>query len=208
MNFFGRKPKIKGELGYFGLGEWWLAAFSKEERDYIEDVYHPLGGQKGSLTQGDITFMSISVATLFSGLSTWFRKTPKDREIARRLLAKAVEVTDPQTDVIGLHFVYHALIEVWYRDRNNLANALDEAIQACEKQIEIAPQAAETFKKQYPNSPLPRHHGYSQLMTIYDKQGRYDDAIRIAHQAKSLGWIDRVDEIVTRYEKKKAKQKR
>jgi hypothetical protein len=27
---FGKKSEVKGELGYFGLGDWWLSTFTEE----------------------------------------------------------------------------------------------------------------------------------------------------------------------------------
>lgn len=206
MNLFRRKPQIKGHVGYFGLGDWWLSAFTDQERAYIEKTYQPLGSGEGSLTQTNISFTTATVSTFLSGLSTWFRKTSRDRDIARRILIKALEIGDPQKDVLGVHFTYQALIEVWYRDRDTLPEAIDEAISACLGQIEIAQMAARQFKKEYPKSALPSHVGYTQLTIIYDKQGRYDEAIRVAQQAKKLGWNGDWDARVQRYEKKKAKQ--
>lgn len=36
MNIFRRKPQIKGHIGYFGLSDWWLSAFTEQERTQIE----------------------------------------------------------------------------------------------------------------------------------------------------------------------------
>ncbi len=207
MNIFGRKPQIKGHIGYFGLSDWWLSAFTEQERTQIEKVYTPLGGGTGSLTQSEITYTTASVSMFLSGLSTWFRKTEKDRDIARRILKKAIEVGNPKKDILGVHFTYQALIEVWYRDRDSMPKAIDEAILACLAQIEIAQEAAKQFKKEYPKNPLPSHVGYTQLTIIYDKQGRYDQAIQIAQQAKKQGWNGDWDARVQRYEKKKTKSK-
>lgn len=216
MKLFQRNhQEIKGEIGYFGLADWWLSSFTAEERTYIEDTYAPMGAgvgegvapQKGTLTKGNITFTTQTVGMFLSGLSTWFRKTEHDREVARRMLTKAVEVTDPNRDVFGLHFTYQALIEVWYRDRDTLPTALDQATEACLKQIALAPKAAQQFKKEYPKSPLPSHVGYTQLTIIYDKQGRYDEAIKIAKQAKAQGWNGDWDNRIERYDRKKRKPK-
>ena len=215
MKLFGnRKPQIKGELGYFGLANWWFSTFTEQERAYIETTYAPMqagiGGiaqNRGGLTQGDITFTTQTIGMFLSGLSTWFRKTEHDRDIARRMLAKSLETIDSRADILGLHFTYQSLIEVWYRDRDNLPHALDEAIKACQGQIAIAPKAAKQFKKEYPWSLLPRHVGYQQLTIIYDKQKLYDEAIQVARQAKKQGWNGDWDARIARYETKKAKLK-
>ena len=207
MNLFRRKPQIRGQIGYYGLADWWLSAFDEDERTYIEGKHQPMGGRQNMLTKGNITHSTATVNSFLSGLSTWFRKTTKDRDIARRILTKAAEVADPKKDVLGAHFTYQALIEVWYRDRDEIPQALDEAIKACQQQIEIAPLAAKQFKKEYPKSPLPRHVGYGQLVIIYDKRGRYDEGIQVSKQAKKQGWPGDWDKRIERYEKKKAKQK-
>lgn len=43
LNLFGKEKEIKGEIGYFGLQDWWLSSFTQVERDHIEDVFHPMG---------------------------------------------------------------------------------------------------------------------------------------------------------------------
>jgi tetratricopeptide (TPR) repeat protein len=207
VNLFQRKPRVKGYIGYFRLTDWWLSTFSADERTKIEKAYQPMGGGTGTLTQTDITYSSSTISMFLSGLSSWFTKTQKDREIARRILKKAVEVGDPKNDVLGLHFTYQALIEVWYRDRETHPDALSEATAACLGQIGIAHQAARQFKKEYPNSPLPSHVGYTQLTIIYDHQGRYDEAIKIAQQAKQQSWNGDWDARIQRYEKKRTKPK-
>ncbi len=207
MNIFHRKPKIKGYIGYFGLSDWWLSAFTEQERIQIEQVYTPVGGGVGHLTQSEITSTTARVSMFLSSLSSWFRKTEKDRDIARRILKKALEMGDPQNDILGLHFTWQALIEVWYRDRDCMSEAIEEAILACFGQIGIAEQAAKQFKKEYPRNQLPSHVGYTQLTIIYDKQGRYDEAIQIAQQAKKQEWNGDWDARIQRYEKKKTKSK-
>ena len=35
MGFLKGKKRVKGSIGYFGLEDWWLSAFSEDERRYI-----------------------------------------------------------------------------------------------------------------------------------------------------------------------------
>lgn len=213
MKLFGfSKPKIQGEIGYHGLSDWWLQTFTEAERHYIEKKYKPLsagvGGSpnKHPLTQGNILSTSQDTTGFLSGLASWFQHSEKDRDIARRILTKAVRSWD-RKNVISLHFAYQGLIEVWYSDREKLPQALDETIKACQAQIQIAPQVARAMKKEYRGRPLPRHVGFQQLTIIYDKQGRYADAIKIAQEAKRQGWNGDWDKRIERYQKKLNKQK-
>ena len=79
-------------------------------------------------------------------------------------------------------------IEIYYRNRDNDANALKEAITACKQQIEIAPKAMIAFRKEYGDTSLPRHRGFEQLAIIKEKQKDFEAAIDISEKAKVQGW--------------------
>ena len=110
-------------------------------------------------------------------------------------------------DVLALHFAYQTLTEIWYRDRETIPGALEEATRACQRQIELAIPAAAAFRKDLPDRPLPGHVGYKQLTIIYDKQGKYAEAIRVAQQAKKQGWAGDWDKRIERYQRKLSKEK-
>lgn len=181
------KQKIEGQIGYLGLVEWWLSAFNDKEREYIERVYQPMGHQPNSrqLTQGTISYTSQTATALLSGLATWFTKGD-DASIASKILAKAEEIG--QSDTLDLHFTYQGMIQLYYRRRDVEPNALDKAIEACKKQIALAPKAAKEFRREYPGNPLPAHIGYTQLAIILEKQKEYAEAIHLCKQAQSQGW--------------------
>ena len=69
-----------------------------------------------------------------------------------------------------------------------MPKALDIAIDACKRQIEIAPQAKKAFLRNYKDSILPAHVGYKQLAIIEEKQKNYVEAIRICSEAMGQGW--------------------
>lgn len=213
MRLFGSKqPEVQGEIGYYGLGEWWLKTFTEAERRYIEEKYQPMTGSIGGppnerpLTQGVILSSTQDVTGFLSGLATWFRTGESDREIGRRILQKAIELSNDKR-VVSLHFAYQGLIESWYPDRDKLPHALDEAILACQAQIKLGPKVAKAMKKEFPDRPLPRHIGFQQLTIIYDKKGQHQDAIKVSEEAKKQGWNGDWDNRIERYRKKLAKQK-
>lgn len=207
FKLFNKKPIVEGQLGYFGLGDWWLSTFTEKERNYIERVYKPLtvgrGANSRPLTQGEILGASGTAVGLLSGLAGWFRK-PADLSIAMRILKKADELNCPHP--LDKHFLYQAMIEIYYRARDVDPAALSRAIDACQKQINIAPQAAKAFKKEYSGTTLPSHVGYTQLAIIREKQKEYSEAISICKQAKKQGWNGDWDQRIARYEKKLYKQ--
>jgi len=112
-----------------------------------------------------------------------------------------------EKDILNLHFFYPTKMKLFYKERDNNPDALQIAIDSCLKQIEIAEKSAAVFKKEYPDSSLPVHEGYSQLCIIFEKQGKFAEAIRIARQAKEQGWNDDWDRRINRCQKKIDKSK-
>jgi len=112
----------------------------------------------------------------------------EDRTIAYRILKKAEELINEQSNILNIHFLFQSKIEIYYRNRDNDANALKEAITACKQQIEIAPKAMIAFRKEYGDTSLPRHRGFEQLAIIKEKQKDFEAAIDISEKAKVQGW--------------------
>jgi len=202
-----RTEKIEGLIGFFNLTDWWFATFSGEERDHIEATFKPLGislgdsAQSRPLTKGGISSTSETAAGLLWGLATWFTKK-EDGEIARRILAKAVELASAQLPgpdinlkyrsnrqkILDLHFSCQGMIEDAGRQLRGNPGALESIAAACKKQIELAPLAAQVFRREYPGDPLPRHVGFQELVDIHERQGNYQEAVRVAKEASAQGW--------------------
>lgn len=191
--------KINGFLGYYRLADWWLSTFTQSDREYIEQVYQPLGLEPGSrsLTQGAITRTTATKTQVLHGLAGFFGKS-SDRHLARKILAKAEETGLAESDVMGLHFTYNQMVKTYYKDRAE-PEMLEAAIEACEKQIALAPQAAQLFRKEWEDLAkhadfkirpfqLPSHTGFEQLAIILEKQKEYAKAIALCERAAEQGW--------------------
>lgn len=217
FNFFGRKPQeeVGGELGYFDHAKWWFSTFNQKERDYIERAYQPsrfqleIGEEEledRPLTKGVILETDQTAAGFLLGLGR-FLYQPEDYHVLKRILGKAEEMARKENDVQQLYDIYESMIQMHYVNREAQPKALDEVIQACEKQIALAAQAAKQFKKENPGRPLPEHSGYSYLTTIRNRQGHMDETIRLAKQARKEGWQapwnESWDTLLARYEKKR-----
>ena len=204
------QPPVQGLIAHFNLADWWLSAFSAEERDWIESEH-----SKGTLTIGQAnprplttgTFVQMNPAVTMHSLTS----TRLLHEIAcavyRRSREKALGVFHKAEEdglsklhlhpkyIVDLHFVYHSMIELNYRDREQFRDALEIAVGACRKQIALAPRAAEVFKREW--KLIPRPVGFWQLAVILEKQGDYNEAIALATQAfgarmgRRLGEADR-----------------
>ncbi len=214
FGLFSKKKEIKGEIGYFGLQDWWLSAFTQEERDHIEDIFKPLGGGPDSkpLTEGDIDWTAQTAVGLLQALAGWYNN-PRDREIAKKIISKAdvlsrkvSQTNSSGGSVLDRHFTLSEKMVIYYRERETTPDGLEKAIQACREQIDLAPKAIKAFLKEYPHQELPAHAGYRQLRIILEKQGKYDEAIALCEQALSQGWADDWNKQIKTLQKKKLKK--
>ncbi len=203
FGLFNKQKQIGGEIAYYHLQDWWLSSFTKEERNHIESVFHPLGADPNSkpLTEGNIMSSSQNAAGLLHALAGWFNK-PADRHLAKKIIEKAEELAQKGTDILDLHFTLQQEMEIYYRERDTDSTALEKAIKACEDQINIAPQAAKQFLKEYPDQSLPAHAGYEQLAIILKKQGNFKRVIELSEQAKKQGWTGDWDRRIQEAKKK------
>jgi tetratricopeptide (TPR) repeat protein len=204
----GGHPEVEGQIGYFGLSEWWLSAFTESEREYIQATFQPLGTEPGEslLTKGTIASSSSSAGSLLGSLAGWFKKRPEDLGLALRIVAKAEECARADEDILSLHFAYQGRIQLNYRWRDEIAGALDAALEACREQIAIAPRAAEAFRREYPDQPLPMHIGYEQLAIVLEKQGLFKEALPACREALERGWAGTWEKRIARIESRARKK--
>lgn len=186
------------------LRHWWNHELSEEDRRLIRKHFDPFGASGDDVIKGLIRGADSRPASTLSGIAGHL-KAAKKYDLGRRVAEKAVEVGKDE-DLTDLHFAYQALIEVCYKERDK-KEQLQRAINACQGQVEIAPQVASEMRGEFPNG-LPAHRGFQQLAIIYEKQERYEDAIDVAREAKRQGWSGGWDNRVSRLEKKWAQQKR
>jgi hypothetical protein len=127
----------------------------------------------------------------------------KDFGIAERLIAKATEVGG--ASILDRHFHYQQMAQAYYRHRNDDPEALALAIDACEKQILLGPEAAKTFLAEDPEDYLPTHHGFQQLAIIREREKDYGEAIRLCREAMAQGWGGDWEKRIVRCENRLAK---
>lgn len=185
-----RRAAVEGELGHFGLGGWWLSAFTRAERKHIEASYQPAGspGNAKSLTTGQGHSRFHSSVGLLTALAAQLRSKPEDRDLASRVLVKAEQRARAEDDVIGLHLVYQEMIRLHAKWRDYFLDALDLAFGACHKQIMLAPAVAEAIRATRPDEPLPGHLGFQKMAVFLEKEGSYTKAIETCKQAREQGW--------------------
>ena len=177
----------EGLIGYYNLTDWWLSTFTAEERNEIQ-------ARPGATTgRAESSLMSVGIAFIQS----------KDFGIAERLIAKATEVGG--ASILDRHFGYQQMAQAYYRHRNDDPEALAPAIDACEKQILLGPEAAKAFLAEYPEDFVPAHHGFQQLAIIQEREKNYTEAIRLCREAMAQGWGGDWEKRIVRCENRLAK---
>ena len=186
----GRRLKATGELGYFGLTDWWTSSFSRAEQAYMEAAFCasglPAGAKPLTRDRGFVTFPT--AAALLTVLGDRLSEKPEDRGLALRVLAQAEERALAEGDILGRHFVYHQTIRLHSRWKGTFADAVDRIFAACHKQIQLAPDAAQALRRMRPDESLPTHLGYLQASALLEQEGRYEPAIELCRQAQAAGW--------------------
>jgi len=127
FDFLKRKKPIKGTIGYFNLSDWWLSEFTEDERVYIQGKFQPLGSSGNSLTEENITSTSQTSIGFLSNLSGWFSKK-EDRSIAYKIISKAEQLINNDSNVLDIHFLYSAKIEIMYKDRDVISDGLEKSV--------------------------------------------------------------------------------
>ena len=168
------------------LASWWRSEFTKREQSHILEVYQPAVVGDGAKNRNLELILSGRIS--LAALATWFANG-EDIDIARRIMSKSVEMDEATSgSALDQHFVYYNMIRVYYRDRDSSEDALPLAIDACEKQIALAPHAAREWRSGYPGDSLPLHPGFRQLSIIREKEGNFEEAIRLCEEALQQGW--------------------
>lgn len=161
------------------LYSWWVGEFTPEERRYMEASIgvNAIISRDGSLGYfGSLT-----------SLCTWLL-TGDDVLLALRIMAKAVEIREAEMgSAVDRHFTYTMMIQVYYQARDRDRNALALALEACEKQIALAPQVIRERPDDWAQG-LPAHLGFQQLAIVRERERDFEAAISLSEQALSQGW--------------------
>src|SRR5947207_8028632 len=78
------------------------------------------------------------------------------------------------------HDVFQVMVVV--NDRKKHPTFLHAATRACQKPIDIAPEAIRLWRSQRRRT-VPTHNGFEQLAIIREKEGDYAAAIRLSREA-------------------------
>jgi tetratricopeptide (TPR) repeat protein len=172
-------PRPKGWIAYYGLEDWYLS-LSEDTRQKIK-VYspHPDDVDKGShlgTTQSAQRYL-LTIGTYAS----------KDPAFAEFMFKSALMARDDNP--IDRHFVYNHMIDLLYKQRENRADAIDLCIKYCIEDIQRI-EAFKTANEARFHDGLPAIPSFGRLKIIYEKQGKFREAIQVCSKAIEVGAWD------------------
>ena len=178
---------MSGLLTQVGLDSWWAEAFTEDERALIRARYGLIGvdGGPSCLEECDFNLKGLSDVELASGIANLFQKDG-ERHIAYKALEKAESLVSSETPILDVHFFFATKIKTIYRDVTS-SDGILRCMEACQKQIAIAPRAALAFREEY-KGPLVEHGGYKRLTMLLEHQADFLECARICYEALEAGW--------------------
>ena len=78
-----------------------------------------------------------------------------------------------------------------YHKQREKSEYLDKCIEFCKKDIEILQEFKKAYIKREGQTTLPSIPSFQQLAIIYEKQGKYAEAIEVSSKALSCGVKDK-----------------
>lgn len=148
-----------------------------------------------------------------------FRRKPKATSLlgmsnrdAEREIARIHGVKAKTQPILDRHFGLQDEIRATYRRRDSDPKALAATIEACRRQIDLAPATAEAMRTAWRDKrgnplPLPRHLGFEQLAIIREREGDFPEVIRLSRDANRQGWAGDWDKRIARCEQKAKRRK-
>jgi len=182
LGLFQSGEKIPDLLKVLELDEWYSSLSEDEQQKLYE--YSTAFGAGGEYNQLNKPVQSTS-QTQQGYLKGVGEKalSDKDYEFAEQILLKALDADD--SNPTDKHFVYNSLIKLYYKQREDREDAIENCIKYCKKDID----SINGFLDAWDGEP-PRISAFKRLAIIYDKQENYREAIEICDKALKLGLSD------------------
>lgn len=178
---FQSEQSVPDLIGALDLREWYLNLSSEEcQKLHHHSTWFGTGGEENML-EWNVTEVSQTSQEYLKGVGST-AASEKDYDFAEMVLLSALEYEDGSAT--STHFTYTALIDVYYKQRDDREDAIEKCIEYCKKDIEIADGFVDEFGE------VPRIPSFKRLAIIYEKEEKYKDALGICDQALELGTSD------------------
>lgn len=181
LNLFRSGSNVPDFIEGVGLKDWYID-LSEEQQQKLQEysTFFGTGGEINLLEKGTVE-TSQSAQEYLKGVGST-AANEKDYQFAEMVLIEALD--RKEESVTSTHFVYNELIDLYYKQRDDRADAIEKCIQYCKKDIEIADEFVSAFGE------VPKIPSFKRLAIIYERQERYGDAIQVCEQAIEIGTTD------------------
>ena len=217
-------PGPKGLIQLYGLENWYLS-LDADTREKVKSYYSlGMGCDPKRVDQGDL----VSFNPIYKGCQNFLSNVganaiSKDPSFAEMVLLKALSSQDDNP--LNRHFVYNHLIDLLYKQRDKRPDAIDLCIKYCLEDIQRIEAFKVAYIKEYEGIQgnliasgyksqkdryevkLPSIPSFDRLRIIYEKQGRFREAIQVCSKAIEVeAWdIEAGNDQITKLMKKMKK---
>ena len=183
-----RKNKIEGMIGYLGLEDFWMSLSFEQSEAMIRYIRSGLGADaQGSPIEGKIVHSSARPLSYLGSFIGW-AVADHDYELADKIIEHCDKIYDKATPV-DKHFYLMGAADCYYKQRTAREDALALAEKYHMMDVKLFPQYKGPLVKDM-GGILPRIPSFQQLAIMYEKAGRYQDAIDICKLAMKYGLTD------------------
>lgn len=181
--------RIGGIIKYLGLTDFWNSLSKGEQDDLVRYYRGGLGADpNGSPIKGDINFSTQTPINYLSNILSW-ADSEKNYELADKIIERGEEsVKDGQGSYVDIHFFYQHAAECYYKQRDIRDDGIKKTVSYCMRDIELYPCYSKLFIKEY--GSVPRIVTFQRLAILLEKQGAYDEAIKVCRMALQYGLHD------------------
>ena len=183
-----RKNKIEGIIGYLGLEDFWMSLSFEQSEAMIRYARSGLGADPNSSPiEGKITYSSARPLSYLGAYIGW-AVADHDYALADKIIEHCDKIYDKATPV-DKHFYLMGAADCYYKQRESREDALALAEKYHMMDVKLFPQYKGPLIKDM-GGILPRIPSFQQLAIMYEKTGRYQDAIDICKLAMNYGLTD------------------
>ena len=180
-NLFRSEQDVPDRIEVLGLRKWYLNLDDgQRQKLHNHSTWFGTGGEENLLEQ-KVESTTQTASEYLKGVGSTAVKQ-KDYDFAEMVLLSALELDDGSAT--STHFAYNGLINLYYKQRDERDDAIEECIKYCKKDIEIADDFVDEFGE------VPVIPSFKRLAIIYEKQERYEDAVDVCEQALKFGTTD------------------
>ena len=183
-----RKNKIEGMIGYLGLEDFWMSLSFEQSEAMIRYARSGLGADPNSSPiEGKISYTSARPLSYLSSYIGW-AVADHDYALADKIIEHCNKIYEKAAPV-DKHFYLMGAADCYYKQRTSREDSLALAEKYHMMDVKLFPQYKGPLVKDM-GGILPRIPSFQQLAIMYEKAGRYQDAIDICKLAMKYGLTD------------------